>query len=184
MKKIFTKKVLILIICLFIIPIVLPNISFANDYNGDYSSRSALVSAKQNAVGKTIGFTQSLYYPTREVLGQYDSSDHMYCVKHNESSDDGLYTVDAYIHIEGNKATGYYIDRSTSKLTELKKTSNTNLGMAYILNAGNYDKYYCHNGVRNMAVHHYYSQNWFRRSCKSYSIICRCLENKLQDRME
>lgn len=171
MRKILTKKVLIFIICLFIIPIVLPNISFANNYNGYYSYRSSLVNDKQNAVGRTIGFTQSVDDPKKEELGQYDSSDHMYCVKHNESSDDGLYTVDAYIHIEGNKATGYYIDKGTKKLTELKKTSNTNLGMAYILNAGNYDKYYSHNGVRNLAVHHYYSQNWFRRSCKSYSTI-------------
>ena len=174
MKK-YIKILLISIIGILSTLILFQKISLAGNYDGSIKYRNnandkenSLVHLKEKAVGGTMGFTQSPDNPTKEELGQFDPNDHMYCVKHNEDSDDGKYKIDGYIRIEGNKATGYYKDGTTIK--SIKKTDDSNLAMAYILHAEDYAKYYNHNDVRNMAVHHYYSNKWFGHVAKNIGI--------------
>ena len=118
MKK-YLKIVLIGLILLFTAILIFKNISFANTYNGtivatesDKEALDRLENYGKDAVGKTIGFTQSVDNPDKELLGQFDEDDHVYCVQHNASSSDGLYVIDAYVKIEGNKATGYFLSGS------------------------------------------------------------------------
>lgn len=176
MKK-YIKISLISIICILSTLLLFQKIALAGNYDGSVKYRynkdkqdESLLHLKGKAVGKTIGFTQSTYNPNKELLGQFDPNDHMYCVKHNENSEDGKYTIDGYIRIEGNKATGYYIQRGTNNLIKKEKTDSSNLAMAYILHAEDYEKYYFHNGVRNMAVHHYYSNSWFSKVANPISL--------------
>ena len=66
-------------------------------------------------------------------------NEHMYCFQHEKYCGEASYTVQAYIEIDGDKATRYYTNDATTGTTV---TNNANLGLGYLLEHGTYDKGY------------------------------------------
>ena len=63
----------------------------------------------------------------------------LYCYQHEKSFEESTYTVQAYIEIDGDKATRYfYNDNNNSKTV----TNNTSIGLGFIFEHGTFGKGY------------------------------------------
>ena len=96
MKK--RKRIIKLISVLLMIVIFSPIIVEAKQI----SSRSELTSAPN--VGNTVYLGNGRNDGTISI---FKESDHLYCIQHRANTEDAWYRVDAYVEINGTKATAY-----------------------------------------------------------------------------
>ena len=150
MKK--TKKIITLISVLLILMIFLPEFVEAKDI----SSRSELTSGPN--VGNRVYLGNGRDDGT---ISMFKESDHLYCVQHRADTEDAWYRVDAYVEINGTKATAY-----TGQNGQIVKTANSSVNtvLAYVCGEQNYYKgynnSYTNDGVRMRAIHKYL-QTWY-----------------------
>lgn len=150
MKK--RKRIIKLISVLLMIVIFSPIIVEAKQI----SSRSELTSAPN--VGNTVYLGNGRNDGTISI---FKESDHLYCIQHRADTEDAWYRVDAYVEINGTKATAYTGWKGSTVKTY---NSSMNTVLAYVCGEQNYykgyDNSYSNDGVRMRAIHKYL-QTWY-----------------------
>ena len=100
---------------------------------------------KDRNIGKTLTLSREGEHDGDKSKLMWNS--HLYCFQHEKSCDPDTYTVQAYVEIDGEKATRYY---SNEDKTGKTVTDNANLGLGYILQYGDFDKGYFSGGRQTL----------------------------------
>ena len=151
-----SKKVIIVVMIIIFISIMTAT---AKVLAAKITSRKALIGGPN--VGNTIYLGNGKNDGT---ISMQNENDHLYCIQHKAETTDAWYKVDAYVKIEGNKATGQII-KNNNKVTN-NKNSMDNIVLAYLCGQEKYYKGYSNdnnstNSFRMRAIHHFLSNAWF-----------------------
>ena len=135
MKIGMSRKICISIFVILVLTLLIHTKSFAkalNSMNELMSARNIGSTIQLSIDGKKEGDKTSLLW-----------NKHLYCFQHKKSCEPATYTVQAYVEIDGDKATRYTKNNAT---TGTNVTGDENLALGYILqyidkdkNNNNYD---------------------------------------------
>ena len=169
------KKSLIIILAIIAFILMFPIKSNAEDFasKGSLKTRGQLIRGAN--LGQSIGI--KCWGGDVANMSQFWPSSKLYCVQHTADSASGVFVVDAYVEITGDKAVGYYIpynDRVRSGNRIVPKSGKTiqtrtrfaksNIVLSYLIGQESYSKYYDCETWRGMtrprAIHKYISNTW------------------------
>lgn len=136
MKNRIGKKICISLFVMIIMVVFIYTKSYAKELN----SITELISERN--IGNSIQLSRDGTQTGDKTSLMWNK--YLYCFQHEKRCEEAVYKVQAYVEIDGDKATRYFDDHT-------KEIDNdANLGLAYILQHGDFNKGYYTGGRQTL----------------------------------